>query len=70
MDVARKGAAGTDFTLQITLTYLSSMIVSISSGKVAGLLGYKGLFGAEIFMGLITVAIVLYSLRGRLKRIK
>jgi predicted MFS family arabinose efflux permease len=44
MDIVREGREGTDFTLQIVLTHLSAMIISLVSARVGDLLGYQGLF--------------------------
>lgn len=62
MDVVRAGAAATDFTLQIVITHLSSLIIAVLSGKVAGMIGYRGLFGVEAGMGILTLLIVLYAM--------
>lgn len=48
MDMVRKGREGTDFTLQIVITHLSSLLVVVASGRVGDLLGYTGLFGLEV----------------------
>ncbi len=48
MKIVRKGKEGTDFTIQIVITHLSSMIIAISSGKIADAIGYRGLFGIEV----------------------
>jgi MFS family permease len=62
MDVVRPGAAGTDFTVQIVITHVSSLAIAVSSGKVAGMLGYKGLFGVEVLMGILTLFVILYAM--------
>jgi MFS family permease len=62
MDVVRPGAAGTDFTMQIVITHLSSLIIAVLSGKVAGAIGYTGLFGIEVFMGIFTLLVILYAM--------
>lgn len=62
MDVVRKGREGTDFTLQIVITHLSSLLISVSSGKLGDLAGYKGLFGIEALLCLFTFLILFYSL--------
>ena len=61
MDIVRKGREGTDFTIQIVITHLSSLIIAVLSGKLGDLLGYRGLFGIEIFLGILTVAILIYA---------
>jgi predicted MFS family arabinose efflux permease len=62
MDIVRKGREGTDFTLQIVITHLSSLVISVSSGKIGDMVGYKGLFGMEAALCLFTFAILFYSL--------
>jgi len=47
MNSIRKGREGTDFTIQIVLTHLGSLIFAIASGKIAHSLGYQGLFIIE-----------------------
>jgi hypothetical protein len=44
MKIVRKGREGTDFTLQIVMTHLSSLIIAVMSGKVADAITYRGLF--------------------------
>ena len=65
MDVVRPGAAGSDFTVQIVILYFSGMMISIFSGKVADAIGYRGLFGAEAILGISTVIVSLYAVRGK-----
>ncbi|MCF8225732.1 MAG: MFS transporter [Bacteroidales bacterium] len=62
MDVVRQGAAGTDFTIQIVITHLSSLAIAVSSGKIADALGYRGLFGLEALLGLVTMFVILYAM--------
>ncbi len=63
MDVVRKGREGTDFTLQIVITHISSMLIAIFSGKLADTIGYKGLFVAESILAFIVLlaTLVLYK---------
>lgn len=58
MDWVREGREGTDFTLQIVLTHLSSLIIAIASGKLADALGYRGLYLAEAALALLVVIAV------------
>ncbi len=58
MQVVRKGREGTDFTIQIVITHLSSLIVAIMSGKVADAITYRGLFGIEIGLGLLILILL------------
>lgn len=69
MDNIRPGREGTDFTLQIVITHLSSLIIAVSSGKIAHIIGYKGLFLIEVFIGLIVLLTIssLYREKAELK---
>lgn len=58
MHVVREGREGTDFTIQIVLTHLSSLIIAIMSGKVADALTYRGLFGIEIGLGVLFLVLL------------
>ncbi len=60
MDAVRQYREGTDFTLQIVLTHLSSIIIAIISGKIAHNLGYHGLFKIEIIIGIIALGALLF----------
>lgn len=62
MDNVRKGCEGTDFTLQIVITHLSSLIFAVASGKVADKVGYTNLFGAEALLSLLTLIVIAYAL--------
>lgn len=61
MNFVREGREGTDFTIQIVLTHLSSMIIAISSGKIGHIFGYEGLFTFEIGMGILSFTILALS---------
>lgn len=61
MDIVRKGREGTDFTIQIVLTHLSSLIIAVFSGKLGDLVGYRNVFLIEIVLCLITFVILFYS---------
>ncbi len=58
MDRIRAGLAGTDFTIQIVITHLGSMILAVLSGFVAHRLGYTGLFALEIGIGVLLLIIL------------
>ena len=58
MKIVRKGREGTDFTLQIVITHLSSLAISVASGKLADAITYRGLFIAEITMGIIILILL------------
>ncbi len=50
MDAVRKGREGTDFTIQIVITHIGSLLVATASGKIAHEFGYSGLFTVEIIL--------------------
>lgn len=58
MDIVRKGREGTDFTIQIVITHLSGLIITILSGKLADMLSFKGL----VIIESIVAACVLLSI--------
>lgn len=62
MDIVRKGREGTDFTVQIVITHLSSLIIAVMSGKAGDAVGYHNLFGIEIILCLIAAATLIYAL--------
>ncbi|MBX3044455.1 MAG: MFS transporter [Candidatus Kapabacteria bacterium] len=59
MDRVRPGKEGTDFTLQIVLTHLGSIIIATQSGRIADALGYRGLFYIEVGLVMLTFMIIL-----------
>ena len=59
MDIVRDGREGTDFTLQIVLTHLSAMIISLVSARMGDLLGYQGLFVMQLTLAIISFIFVL-----------
>ena len=67
MDTVRPGSAGTDFTVQIVITHLSSMLIAIFSGKAGDMIGYNGLFGVESLMSVLSLLILFYVYPVRLK---
>ncbi len=62
MDAVRKGREGTDFTLQIVITHLSSLVIAVSSGKIGDMVGYNNMFAIEVLLCLLTFGILFYSL--------
>ena len=60
MNWVRSGREGTDFTIQIVLTHLSSLAMAVSSGKIADLLGYQGLFQLEMILALSVFIIIIF----------
>ncbi|WP_163322695.1 MFS transporter [Draconibacterium mangrovi] len=63
MHVVRKGREGTDFTIQIVITHLSSLVIAIMSGKVADALTYRGLFAIEIGLGILILVLLPFVFR-------
>jgi len=53
MDQVRAGRAGTDFTIQIVITHLGSILLAVVSGKLAHHIGYTGLYKIEFIISLI-----------------
>jgi predicted MFS family arabinose efflux permease len=70
MDTVRKGREGTDFTIQIVITHLCSLLIATASGKIANMFGYSGLFSFEVLITLFTFLILMYSLRNKSLKIK
>ncbi|WP_321332149.1 MFS transporter [uncultured Bacteroides sp.] len=54
MDYVRVGREGTDFTLQIVIMHLGSVIIAVGSGKLADKMGYSTLFVAEAALALLS----------------
>lgn len=67
MDWIRLGREGTDFTLQIVITHIGSMIVAISSGKIAHSLGYNGLFLIEMIVATVLLVVSFWQ-KAEMKR--
>ena len=63
MDRVRHCLEGTDFTLQIVIVHISSLILSVLSGKIAGAYSYNGLFVISFFLGVLTLATVYWRFR-------
>lgn len=65
MDAVRPQSAGTDFTVQIVITHLSSMLIAIFSGKLGDVLGYNQLFGVQMLMSVLSISVlfIAYPLR-------
>ncbi len=60
MEQIRQGHEGTDFTLQIVLAHIGSLVIAVASGKFAHSFSYSGLFLAEIFVSLILIFVLPY----------
>ncbi|OJV86494.1 MAG: MFS transporter [Bacteroidia bacterium 44-10] len=63
MDCVRKGYEGTDFTIQTVITHLSSMIIAVLSGKIAGSFGYDTLFQVEIGIAALSLIYIVIIFR-------
>jgi predicted MFS family arabinose efflux permease len=59
MDVVRKGREGTDFTLQIVITHLSSLMIAVFSGRLADATGYGFLFRLEFLLAILALISVI-----------
>lgn len=62
MDIVRPGREGTDFTIQIVITHLSSLIIAVLSGKAGDSLGYHNAFAIEMLLSLFTFVLLFYSI--------
>jgi hypothetical protein len=58
MDLVRKGREGTDFTVQIVITHLSSLMIAVFSGKLGDMIGYRNVFLTEVMLCLFTFIIL------------
>lgn len=58
MDKVRKDTEGSDFTIQIAVTHLSSLLVAVLSGKTGDAFGYRGLFMAESALAFIALLLI------------
>lgn len=65
MDNVRPGSEGTDFTLQIVLLHLSSLVVASLSGKLSGALGYVPFFYIELALALVSLLYIYYRYYAR-----
>lgn len=61
MDKVRRNSEGTDFTIQIVVSHLSSLLVTIICSRLGDKFGYSGLFVAEILFGLAALGLVYYN---------
>ncbi len=60
MNTVREGREGSDYTIQIVITHLSSLLIVILSGKIGDLIGYSGLFFVEAGLALTVVFLIRY----------
>ena len=63
MDCVRKGYEGTDFTIQTVITHLSSMVIAVLSGKIAGSFGYDTLFQVEAGIAALSLIYIITVFR-------
>jgi MFS family permease len=66
MDIVRKGREGTDFTIQIVITHLSGILITIASGKLADILGFSGLFMIEAVLAILVLISIPFLYREKL----
>lgn len=58
MDNSQKETAGTDFTMQAALIYLSGLAASALSGILAEAIGYAGVFLLSVALSLLSIALI------------
>ncbi len=63
MRIVRPGKEGTDFTIQIVLTHLSSIIIAVMSGNIADAVNYRGLFAVEVGVAILFLALIPFIFR-------
>lgn len=63
MDCVRPGYEGTDFTIQTVITHLSGILMGVSSGKIAALITYKGLFFVEMGIAFVSLIFILFAFK-------
>ncbi|HLO90767.1 MAG TPA: MFS transporter [Lentimicrobium sp.] len=66
MDIVRKGREGTDFTIQIVITHLSALLITIACGKLADMLGFRTLFVIETVFAVAVLASIQFLYRENL----
>lgn len=69
MEQVRHCREGTDFTLQIVIVHLCSLILAVLSGKIAGAFSYGTLFAFSLALGVITIFVIQlrYNIAGKNK---
>lgn len=60
MDFVRAGREGTDFTLQTVLVHFSSMLMAVSSGRLADCFGYSGLALVELGLAILSLTYLIF----------
>ncbi len=61
MDKVRPNSEGSDFTIQIVVTHLSSLLVTIVCSRLGDKFGYSGIFATEVLFGLVALGLVYYN---------
>ncbi|MBP5971284.1 MFS transporter [Brasilonema sp. CT11] len=59
MDKSRLGTAGFDYTLQVSIVFVGSLIAGGISGFVAKAIGYQGVFALSAAIALVSVAVII-----------
>lgn len=67
MNKVRSGNEGSDFSIQIVLAHLSSMLIAVLAGKLADVLSVKGMFGVETLWAALVLIIVIIFAKKALK---
>ncbi|MGF1482040.1 MAG: MFS transporter [Cyanophyceae cyanobacterium] len=62
MDYSRLGTAGFDYTLQVTLVFVGSLVAGGFSGVIAEAIGYRGVFLLSVVLGFLSVMVVAIAL--------
>ncbi len=58
MDKSRLGTAGFDYTLQVSIVFVGSLIAGALSGFIAKAIGYQGVFAFSVAIALVSVAVI------------
>ncbi|MBO3457404.1 MFS transporter [Aetokthonos hydrillicola Thurmond2011] len=58
MDKSRLGTAGFDYTLQVSIVFIGSLIAGGMSGFIAKAIGYQGVFVLSVAIALASVAVI------------
>ncbi len=65
MDQVRHCREGTDFTLQIVIVHMGSLLVAVSSGIIADAFTYTGLFFVSLVLALLNMVVVYWRFQGK-----
>ncbi len=58
MDAVRDGREGTDFTLQLVIVHLCSMVCVMICSGAADRFGYDAMFSTELFLAIVSFIFV------------